>query len=59
MGSGFHNASTTESQWAYKLILVKLLARWGATQTAAGNATVGAQFAALADAFFSLVGVVS
>lgn len=55
LGSGFQNASTTESQWAYKLILVKLLARWGATQTAAGNATVGAQFAALADAAWASV----
>jgi hypothetical protein len=55
LGSGFANASTAESQWDYKLLLVKLLQRWGETLSAAGNATQGAQFSALSDTAWASV----
>jgi hypothetical protein len=48
LGSGFHNASTQESQWYYKLNLVRLVARWGETLSAAGSAAAGAAYAAQA-----------
>ena len=55
LGSGFANASTSESQWDYKLVLVKLLQRWGEALASAGNATQGAQFTALSDAAWAAV----
>ena len=48
LGSGFQNASCSESQWTYKLVLVRLLARWGETLGAAGDGAGAAAYAAQA-----------